>query len=126
MNDYRKIRANDGEMILPSDVLGYCNEAKKFIWSELKGSVPTVVVTHHGPSIKCAHPTFGHTTIGASFYNDLDVWFGQFTNIKAWIYGHTHSNLEIEMNESMLLSNQKGYNGEYVHPKFDYKKIVEI
>lgn len=69
----------------------------------------TVVVTHHGPSIACEHTFFGHTDFAPAFYSNLP---NLMTKSDLWVYGHTHSNLDININNTRLISNQRGYPNE--------------
>ena len=71
----------------------------------------TVVVSHHGPSLACEHKIFGHTDFASAFYSDLP-YLMEKTDL--WIYGHTHSNLDIEINGTRLISNQRGYPNERI------------
>ena len=71
----------------------------------------TVVISHHGPSQFCEHKLFGANELAGAFYSDLPDLMEQ---ADLWIYGHTHSNLDIKINQCRLLSNQKGYPNERV------------
>jgi hypothetical protein len=71
----------------------------------------TVVVSHHGPSLACEHKIFGHTDFASAFYSDLPKLMSK-TDL--WVYGHTHSNLDIEINDTRLISNQRGYPNERI------------
>jgi len=71
-----------------------------------KSDSPTVVVTHHGPSKHCIHKQFGHTEASGGFYSNHTLLLEQ---ADYWIYGHTHSNLDINVNKTRLISNQRGY-----------------
>ena len=71
----------------------------------------TVVVSHHGPSLACEHEFFGHTDFAPAFYSDLP---NLMAKTDLWIYGHTHSNLDVYINNTRLISNQKGYPNERI------------
>lgn len=71
----------------------------------------TIVVTHHGPSKLCQHKLFGHTDLSGAFYSELTNLLQQ---ADVWIYGHTHSNLNIKIKNIRLISNQRGYRHESV------------
>ena len=71
----------------------------------------TVVVSHHGPSLACKHMIFGHSDFSGAFYSDLPDLMAK-TDL--WVYGHTHSNLDVDVNNTHLISNQKGYPNERV------------
>lgn len=48
---------------------------------------PTVVVTHHAPSLISADPRYGLTPGTAGFCNSIDAWFDQ---ADLWLHGHLH------------------------------------
>lgn len=72
----------------------------------------TIVITHHGPSLACEHVFFGHSDLSPAFYSNLTSLMAKSD---LWIYGHTHSNLDIINNNTRLISNQKGYPNENVN-----------
>ena len=82
----------------------------------------TVVVTHHGPSLACEHAFFGHTDFAPAFYSDLP---NLMAKTELWIYGHTHSNLDININNTRLISNQRGYPNENLND-FDKNLVIEM
>jgi predicted phosphodiesterase len=82
----------------------------------------TVVITHHGPSTHCIHKRFGAGELAGAFYSDLPELLNQ---VDLWIYGHTHSNLDMMIGNTRLLSNQRGYPKEGI---LDFRSdlLVEI
>lgn len=84
----------------------------------------TVVVTHHGPHILCQHPGFPMSEMSMAFHSDLSNLFERY-DVAAWIYGHTHSNIDEVVINTRLISNQAGYLGEHV-AGFDINKVIEI
>jgi len=93
---------------------------KKF--NEKTDARKTVVITHHGPSTACQYSGFNITPVSAAFYSDRYELL-QYADL--WIYGHTHSNLDTEINGCRLVSNQSGYLKEDV-PNFNTTKTIEI
>jgi len=82
----------------------------------------TAVITHHGPSLSCEHKIFGHTDLAPAFYSDLHDLMAKSD---LWVYGHTHSNLDININNTRLLANQRGYPNERINGfKADLKIIM--
>lgn len=128
MADFSRIKI--GDIRSQPDDFQYFNMLDiEFIKNSLDESFDgkTVVVTHHGPSIQCQHTMFGHNREGSFFYNDLDFFFNyEDYGIDLWIYGHTHSNLDIMMGETRLVSNQRGYPREYSNDSFDPAKIINL
>lgn len=82
----------------------------------------TVVVTHHGPSLACEHVFFGHTDFAPAFYSDLPRLMEKSD---LWVYGHTHSNLDVYINKTRLMSNQRGYPNEKMN-NFDPNLIIKM
>jgi predicted phosphodiesterase len=98
-------------------------ESKKWLTSRLyeqqfKGK--TVVVTHHGPSNECAHKKFPTNIITGAFHSDIS---SLLPKSDLWIYGHTHSNLDKVVNDTRLISNQKGYPDENIS---DYDELLTV
>ena len=82
----------------------------------------TIVVTHHGPSKRCIHKKFGGGELAGGFYSDLPELLNK---PDIWIYGHTHSNLDISIDGMRLISNQRGYPTEDI-PDFKPELMLEI
>lgn len=102
----------------------HCTSVK---WLEIKliqetFAGKTLVVTHHGPSIACAHQQFGHNDLGSAFYSSLDYLLEA---ADVWVYGHTHSNFNEMVEGTRLVSNQRGYPGENIQG-FDENLIIDI
>ena len=60
----------------------------------------------------------------ASEYGDLIA----DSRIDAWIYGHSHTNIDIEICGTRIISNQMGYvfEDEHLMNGFDPAKFIEI
>jgi|TARA_R100001039_G_scaffold39169_1_gene44483 predicted phosphodiesterase len=83
----------------------------------------TVVISHHGPSIKCNHIEFGMNLYSPGFVSNLD----EFVILAdVWCYGHTHSNLDIHVGKCRLVSNQAGYKNEKVPGIFQSGKVIVL
>jgi len=78
-------------------------------------------LTHHGPSIACAHKKIGHNNLGSAFYSSLDHLV-EATDL--WVYGHTHSNLDTIIEGGRLIANQRGYPNEIIQG-FNEHLIIE-
>ena len=124
LNDHVLIRVDDVGFT-PMHALVRHEMSKLWLETELAKDVdvPTVVVTHHGPSTKCQHADFELSAVSTGFYSNLDDLVGE---ADLWIYGHTHSNLDTEIKGTRLVSNQFGYAYRYKSPAFNPKLIVEV
>lgn len=82
-----------------------------------------VVITHHLPSLQLIHPKYRK-------YGDFNKLFASSIDelisdpVLLWIYGHTHTPMEMEMNGVKTVTNPIGYPGENI--KVDFGKVIEI
>jgi Icc-related predicted phosphoesterase len=85
-----------------------------------------VIITHHAPVV-IPHRKFAHDHITYGFCNTgLDQQIHD-SNVKYWIYGHTHDSQTVDLNGTTIISNQHGYGGELSGPAaYDPNLIIEI
>lgn len=82
---------------------------------------PTVVVSHHGPSMHCAHPLFSPGPLDGAFFSARDDLVAR---ADLWIFGHTHRSLDTRVGDCRLVSNQRGYRGE--ESGFEASKVLSL
>ena len=85
--------------------------ALEFLKTELgqPNDLPTVVITHHLPSLQCVHARHKGSELNAGFASDLDNFILE-TQPNHWIYGHSHSNMpDFQIGQTQLITNQLGY-----------------
>ena len=84
----------------------------------------TVVITHHGPSPACQHPDFPVDEVSANFWSNLEPLVEKSD---LWVFGHTHTSLDTQINGTRLVTNQRGYShpGGLVHG-FDGGFCIEL
>lgn len=81
-----------------------------------------VIATHFAPLFQL-NKSHQNSPANAGFYSNLEWLFNKY-EINAWIYGHTHDPVEMEVNGCKIVSNQLGYPYEgWLKLK---TKIVEI
>ncbi len=99
----------------PADALSLHRAERQWLEAQLKKpySGKTVVVTHHAPHPVCENPAFPDSPINTAFYSNLEDIIAHH-DIDLWVYGHTHSNLDMELYGTRIVSNQPGYPGENV------------
>lgn len=111
MNDFRSIRIGDEyRKLRPADLIARNIATREFLVTELaKGFAgKTVVVTHHCPIPEVAgHHDEGH--LGAAYTNE---WHDLVGLADVWIFGHTHRQVDLEVNGCRIISNPRGYPGE--------------
>lgn len=83
----------------------------------------TVVITHHGPSPECQHPNYSVDAISANFWSDIEELM---TYADVWVYGHSHANIDVYVNDCRLICNQRGYPFIENVAGFDPKLFIEI
>ena len=80
----------------------------RFVCSENRNK-KIIVVSHHAPSYKSAHPYFiGHET-NYAYSSDLSEFILDNENIKFWIHGHVHAPFDYMIGDTNILCNPRGY-----------------
>lgn len=135
LNDYKRIYAhrvvNDFDVDLfrklkPEMTRAMFESSKKFILDEIKNdNVNCLIITHHGTHQLCQ----GHY-LGSPLESGYATYIPEIyesKNVIASLFGHTHSNVTLEVNGVKLLSNCLGYRGERQDiVKFNPKAVLEI
>eukprot|EP00811_Abedinium_folium_P036122 NODE_8860_length_1464_cov_5.763650.p1 GENE.NODE_8860_length_1464_cov_5.763650~~NODE_8860_length_1464_cov_5.763650.p1 ORF type:complete len:317 (-),score=52.23 NODE_8860_length_1464_cov_5.763650:378-1328(-) len=76
--------------------------------------VPMIILTHHAPSfqtssdehIECARSD----GFGCAFHTALDdMMWGRLPALHTWAFGHTHHNVDLNIGQVRVVSNQRGY-----------------
>ncbi len=82
-----------------------------------------IMITHHLPSFKLNHPKYAK-------YHNYNQCFSSNSDdliiepIKCWIFGHTHTQMDVKINDIQCVANPIGYPGE--NKDIDFHKIIEI
>jgi len=106
------------------------NECREYLAEAIAMSpLPTVVVTHHLPSVSLIAPKYNK-------YGMINQWFASDSDdlilagsgkTKAWVYGHTHDPNVSDIGGVRMICNPVGYPGERkVSMSEDNTIIVEI
>lgn len=96
--------------ISPSDIIREHTIAKQYInevASQYSGDV--FVFTHHGPTWKSSNRDRHGTELEGAYCSDLSNLILDRPNIKYWIHGHTHSNVDYMVGDCRVVTNQCGY-----------------
>ena len=87
---------------------------------------PTVVITHHLPSLRCVHPRHAGSSLQQGFANDLDNLI-LTAQPDYWIYGHSHANRPpIHLGKTQLLSNMFGYYSMAENEDYRNPAVIEV
>lgn len=114
--DHRLITRRDGRSFLPQDALAEHRLSRAWLAQKLAEPYDglTLVVTHHVPHSVARNPIFGATSLSPAFDSDCCDLIDAAAKAKvvAWIFGHHHWSLGVEVGGVRLVSAQLGYPGE--------------
>ena len=84
-----------------------------------------VVVTHHLPTLEVVAPHHRGSVLYSAFATDLSKLIAG-SRIDAWIYGHSHTNIDAEINGTKVICNQMGYvfDNEHISNGFNPGKCL--
>jgi predicted phosphodiesterase len=127
MTDYLRIRRSPTfRRLRPHDTCILHGGSRRWLEGELVAAFdgPTIVVTHHAPSLASIPEAFRDDMLSAAYASDLSEWMlGK--PIDLWIHGHTHNRLDYVVSGIRVVSNQRGYIDELV-VGFDPGFVVEV
>ena len=131
MRDFSRIRLHETSDALfqPADSAALFNRHAGWLAGMLREPFPgpTVVITHHAPSLRSIHPRFADSPLNACFVSDAERLMdgGKAT---LWIHGHTHDSFDYVVNGTRVVCNPRGYvkNGVNENPAFDPGFVAEV
>lgn len=88
---------------------------------------PTVVVTHHAPSMGSVAPKYAQDILTAAFVSDLP--HSLLSKASLWVHGHTHTHFDYEVAGCRVVSNPRGYrcaDGAFENVRFDAGWVVQV
>ncbi len=114
MRDFKVIQNADGSIFTPTDAIKLFREEYDWLDSQLDETFqgPTVVITHHAPSMRSVHPRFADSVISAGFASDC---LGLLGRANLWIHGHTHDSFDYSVYGTRVICNPRGYNKDGVN-----------
>ena len=122
--DYRRIHGDDDHTATfsPAQAQALFEAHSAWLASALAQPFagPTVVITHHAPSIRSVHPRFAGSPINVCFVSNLEHLMGG-DRAALWIHGHTHDSFDYEVQGTRIVCNPRGYvhDGVAENPLFD-------
>lgn len=66
-----------------------------------------MIVTHHLPTLEVVAPHHKGSVLNSAFATDLSKLIAE-SRIDAWIYGHSHTKIDAEINGTKVVCNQMG------------------
>jgi predicted phosphodiesterase len=110
--DFSRIRADpiSERMFSPDDATVLFRRAVDWLKKKLNEPFdgPTVVVTHHAPSLRSIHPQFEGSLLNACFVSDAQYLLAG-DQACLWVHGHTHSTFDYVTNGTRVVCNPRGY-----------------
>jgi predicted phosphodiesterase len=121
LEDHRRILHGDS-FWMPQDAAAAHARTKAFLAAELEKPFDglTVVVTHHAPTPRAVNPEQDGDGLNPASFSNLEALMPR---ANAWIFGHTHYNVDFNIGKCRVISNQRGFPGE--NPDFA-PRIIEI
>lgn len=110
LNDHYVIRFND-RRLLPNDCDDFNDMAKEFLRHNVDPDQPTIIVSHHAPVLHAVAPKFKGDRLNPAFVNDWSEFVSDL-KAEAWIFGHTHHDIDVVIGDTRVVSRQLGYPGE--------------
>lgn len=130
MNDFYRIRTamppdgaasrvyapiSMGRSIRPSDLAARHKKAIKFLKKTLamtkKAEMPSIVITHHAPSLLSKSEGFcdDRDDFEAAYYSNQHKLIQANSQLYLWLHGHTHHSCHYTIGKTRIISNQRGY-----------------
>lgn len=112
MNDYRVI-GKDGGALMPTDTAVLHQLSRAYLERTLAEPFdgPTVVVTHHAPSLRSVAPRFKDDPYTPCFASNLETLVAS-SGAALWIHGHAHDSADYVLGTTRVIANPRGYRGE--------------
>lgn len=126
LNDFRCI-CNFNGLITPSYYNELYEKSVVFLKTALlkHSKEKNIVVTHHAPTLKINAEKYKNSNINSAFCTEMSDFIYD-NNITYWIYGHTHHNKDVIINDTKIVSNQFGYWVYSEHQSWLKNKMFEI
>lgn len=125
LNDFRVIREGSQGLFTPLHSIEL--HEKSLAWLKAKLDTPfdgkTAVMTHHLPSARSVVERFKDSLLAACFASELDYLFGK---MGLWIHGHTHDNLDYEVNGTRVICNPRGYVTHWGQENSNFNPGLEV
>ncbi len=132
MFDFKRVRtaaAADAPLLTPEDTTRLFAASTRWLDAELAKPFagPTVVITHHAPTLHSIHPRFAGSPFNAAFVSDA-AWLLQGGRAQLWIHGHTHDSYDYLIDRTRVLCNPRGYvkDGQVENARFNPQLVVSV
>lgn len=128
VNDFYRIKYN-GHRLSSDDFNHEHERCLQFVQQSVEesGAKCKIVLTHHVPTQLCTALEFRDSFINGAFTVELGDYIAN-SGIDYWIYGHSHRNIDAQIGNTHILSNQLGYvsHGEHLGNGFRAGRYIEV
>lgn len=128
LNDYRKIKLSKEPFrrFTSGHASRFNHLDKHFIRCTLDEPYdgPTVVVTHHAPSVLSLAAEFAGAPLTPSFVSNLEPDIAKYQPV-AWVHGHLHNRSDYNIVDTRVICNPRGYPDEPVLD-FDPSLVIDL
>lgn len=77
--------------------------------AETREDTPTVVVTHHAPTMLSVDESDFNGSMAVYYKNDLKDFVESRPHVRAWVHGHIHTRNHYTVGSTLVTSNPVGY-----------------
>ncbi len=125
MTDFRRIRTAGYRRVRPADFMEQNHQALTWLRQRLAMAYagPTVVITHHAPSLRSLQNSpYAGTDLDAAYANAWERMMGSTINL--WVHGHVHEAEDYVLAGTRVVCNPRGYPGEAT--RFDPGLLITV
>jgi len=129
MRDFSRIRLREGDdaLLRAADCAAMFRRHAQWLRERIARphAGPTVVISHHAPSLRSIHPRFAGSPVNLCFVSDAEHLLA---GVDLWIHGHTHDSFDYQVGATRVLCNPRGYVREGVaeNARFDAGLVVQL
>ena len=121
INDFKRIKGPGDEELIPADIEYRHQQSRAWLLRELEAghNGPTVVVTHHAPSLLSIPEHYRERTDFhrmAAYASSMERFCG---TADLWIQGHIHESVDYDMAGTRIVSNPRGYGPKALNRDFN-------
>jgi predicted phosphodiesterase len=129
MRDFQRIRLREGEeaLLRADDCAALFRRHSAWLRQALAQphAGPTVVISHHAPSLRSIHPRFAGSAVNLCFVSDAE---SLLAGVDLWVHGHTHDSFDYRVGATRVLCNPRGYarDGVPENARFEPALVVQV
>lgn len=128
MNDFKQIKGPWDEDLIPAEIEYRHQQSRAWLQNMLAvdHGGPTVVVTHHAPSLLSIPERYRaqkNAHLMAAYASSMENFCGM---ADLWIHGHIHESVDYDMAGTRIVSNPRGYGPNALNREFDPGFCVQV